>query len=45
MSRRSQASILAALEHPRRRVDADSLARHPRHDYRDAPPMRRDRLA
>ncbi len=33
-------SIVAPLEHSRRRVDADSLARHPRHRERDAPPVR-----
>ena len=31
----------APLEHPRRRVDADFLARHARHNERDAPPVRR----
>ena len=33
------ASFVAPLEHPRRRVD-DALARHARHDQRDAPPVR-----
>ena len=34
-------SFVAPLEHPRRRVEADSLARHARHNERDAPPVRR----
>ena len=32
-------SFVAPLEHTRRDVDADALARHPRHDERDAPPV------
>jgi hypothetical protein len=32
-------SFVAPLEHPRRRVEADSLARHARHNERDSPPV------
>ena len=32
---------VAPLEHPRCRVEAQSFARHARHDQRDAPPVRR----
>jgi hypothetical protein len=28
------------LRHPRRRIEADPLARHARHDERDATPVR-----
>ena len=33
--------VTARFEHPRRRVNADPLASHPRRDERDAPPVRR----
>src|ERR1700722_3345698 len=32
--------VVPALAHPGRRIEADSLAGHARHDERDAPPVR-----